>query len=730
MTDMTASSGFRVRRLAGAWEWLSHTFAAERDRWILWLPVCFALGVGAYFILDREPPLAIGLALAGLLAPLLLAACLLQRVAAMVVLAPLAAAACGFAAAEWRTDRVGAPVLRHATGAVELHGRVTGIEITRTGRRILLDRLTISGFAAEATPHSVRLVARGQAGVGAAIGGFLATRATLSPPPSPAAPDALDIQRLMFFRGIGGLGRVLGTVRPEPPPAGYRPDAMIRLSILRAHITARIAGILPGDTGAVAAALITGDRTTISEPVMQDMRNSGLAHLLVIAGLHLGLVAGFVLMVMRRSLALVPYLALRYPIKKWAAAAALVAVGLYAVLSGLNVPVQRAFTMFALAMIAILLDRKPFSMRVIGCAGLVILAFEPDALTGPSFQMSFGAVVALIAAYEWAQPWFSAQRRGHGFLGHLAVTVLALLFTSLVTTIANAPFSAYHFDRIALYGIAANLIAVPLSGVLIMPAAVVSVVLMPLGLDWISLPVMGWGVDLVIAIAHRVSHWSGAVISVPAMPVASLAFITLGCLWFFFWLQPWRWWGVGLVAAGVLLALASRPPDLLVSSDGKLAAIRTEQGKLLLSHSATNLVAETWVSRGGGEAPSTFAAAIARQESPLACDEEGCVYRAGGQTVALARRRSAFIEDCRRASLLVALVPLRQPCPSPRTVIDRFDLWRNGSYAIWIGDGRVELVSDRQRRGLRPWSLPPEPRYAPERSASSAAASRSAGPAP
>jgi competence protein ComEC len=713
MTDMADMPLPVVRPVALAWQRLAACWAAERERWILWLPVCFALGIGAYFALTNEPPLWLGIAAASCCVVALVAAGLLRLPALILVLAPLAAISCGFAAAEWRTIRVGAPVLRHATGAVELHGRVTGIEITRTGRRILIDRLTISGLARERTPDSVRLVARGEAGIAAEVGGFVATRAMIGPPPSPAAPDALDIQRLMFFRGIGGLGRTIGTMRAEPAAEGYRPDLAIKLAILRSHITARIGSILPGDTGAVAAALITGDRTTISEPVQQDMRNSGLAHLLVIAGLHLCLVAGFVLMVMRRSLALIPAISLRYPTKKWAAAAALLAVGGYSVLSGLNVPVQRAFVMFALAMIAILLDRKPISMRVIGCAALIVLVLEPDALTGPSFQMSFAAVVALIAAYEWAQPWFTARRRGGGFLAHAGVTILALLFTSVVTTIANAPFSAYHFDRIALYGIAANLIAVPLSGILIMPAAVISVVLMPFGLDRYALLPMGWGVDWVIDVAHRVAHWQGAVIAVPAMPVLSLALITLGCLWLFFWLQRWRWYGLGAVAAGIVVALVSRPPDLLVSSDGRLTAIRTEEGRLLLSHSATNLVSETWVARGGGAEPGSFASAAAAPDSALTCDGEGCVYRAAGQLVALSRTRRALEDDCRLATVLIATIPLRRTCPSPRLVIDRFDLWRNGAYALWLAGGRIEAVSDRQRRGLRPWSLPPEPRFEP-----------------
>jgi competence protein ComEC len=732
MTDLADVSLLRLapRRLAGPWTFLRETLAEERERWILWLPVWFAAGIGAYFSLAAEPALWMGIAAAASLCLALALAAWLHSALAMLLLAPLAAAFCGFAAAEWRTAGMDSPLLRRATPAIELHGRVLSVELTKTGQRILLDRVRIAGWAAEATPQSVRITARGSAGREAVVGGFITARATLAPPPPPAAPDAFDIQRLMFFRGIGGLGRSLGAVKAEPPPEGYRPDVTVTLARLRTDLTERIQSVLPGDTGALAAALITGDRTAISDQTMQDMRNSGLAHLIAISGLNVGLVAGFVLLLIRGGLALVPAVALRYDIKKGAAVAALIAVTAYSLLSGLDVPVLRALVMFALGIGALLLDRKAISFRIIAFTALLVLACEPEALLGASFQMSFGAVVALIAAYEATQPWFTARRRASGWLGRGVLYALALLFTSIVSTIANAPFSAYHFDRIALFGIAANLVAVPLCGILIMPAAVIAMLLLPFGLDWIGFVPMGWGIDIIIATAANVAQWPGSVINVPAMPVWSLALITLGALWLFLWLQIWRWWGLGLVAAGILLAILTPPPDLLISGDGKLAAIRSEEGRLLLSRGARGIVAESWVARAGGEAPATFAAVAQQPGGPLACDEEGCVYRAEGQVIALARTRRAFIDDCRRASLLVALVPLRQPCPSPHLVIDRFDLWRNGSYAIWLRKSGVEMVSDRQRRGLRPWSLPPEPRYAPAPSASSAGSARSAGPAP
>jgi competence protein ComEC len=362
---------------------------------------------------------------------------------------------------------------------------------------------------------------------GLRIGDRVRLRASVGPPSPPSVPGTYDFQRDAFFDRIGGVGFAyevqIDDAGPRGPPGDW-------LSRLRQSINRRILAALPGEEGPVAVALMTGDQSGIAKDVLQAMRDSGLAHLLSISGLHMAIVAGVVFFGLRSLLALVPGLALYHPIKKWAAVAAIAATFAYLMLSGDSVPPQRSFVMTSLVLLAVLFDRSALSMRLIAWAAMVVLLTTPDALTGPSFQMSFAAVVALIAAYETA--WVRRWSRGEGGrLSRLGHHVGGLALTSLIATAATAPYAIYHFNRMSDYGLVANLLAVPLTSFWVMPWAVGAFLLMPLGMEWLALTPMGWGIDGILAIARSVAAWPGAVTLVPAMPLAGLGLITFGGLW-------------------------------------------------------------------------------------------------------------------------------------------------------------------------------------------------------
>ncbi|MGH6930184.1 MAG: ComEC/Rec2 family competence protein, partial [Dongiaceae bacterium] len=289
--------------------------------------------------------------------------------------------------------------------------------------------------------------------------------------------------------------------------------------------------MLPGDTGGVGVALIAGDQGAISKPVLQNMRDSGLAHLLSISGLHIGLVAGILFVALRRLFCLMPRVALHYPIKKWGAAAALLGTLFYMLLAGAPVPTVRAYIMTSMFLLAVILDRTAISMPPVAWAAVVVLLVSPEELIGPSFQMSFAAVVCLVAAYESTQAARLHWRAEAGWGRRASLYIAGLVFTSLIATLATGPYSIYHFNRLASYGVIANMIAVPLTGLWVMPWAVLATLLMPFGAEHLALVPMGWGVDGIIAIAEQTGQRPGAVVVVPTLPIAGLALITLGGLW-------------------------------------------------------------------------------------------------------------------------------------------------------------------------------------------------------
>ncbi|MGH6931462.1 MAG: ComEC/Rec2 family competence protein, partial [Dongiaceae bacterium] len=531
------------------------------------------------------------------------------------------------------------------------------------------------------------------------------------PPSPPVIPGAFDFQRDAYFRGVGAVGFAFGE-RIEIIPSqesGVMASWSRWWAALRLRIAERIHAILPDATGAVAVALVTGDQGAIPKQVMQDMRDSGLAHLLSISGLHIGLVAGLLFMSVRSVLALVPRIALYQPVKKWAAIVALFGTFFYMLLAGATVPPQRAFIMTGLVLLAVIFDRTALSMRTVAGAAMVVLLLRPEALIGPSFQMSFAAVVALIAAFEASEVARMRWRANTGWLRRVALNGGGIAVTSLIATSATSPFAVFHFNRLAGYGVAANMLAIPITGFWVMAWAIIALLLMPLGLEALALVPMGWGVDAIITIAAGFAALPGSATVVQAMPLTGLILITLGGLWLCLWRRPWRWWGSLAILVGALSMLTTTSPDLLITGDGRLFAIKTAaDGYLLSSRRSHRFDSEIWLRQAGQDEAESLLWTGEDSEGRPACDSLGCIHQVSGVTIAIELEPGALFDDCQIADLVISRRPIRTTCPSARQIIDRFDLWREGAHAVWVFEsGEIQVISVADLRGIRPWVMRP-----------------------
>lgn len=685
-------------------DWGSAQIAAERERWLLWAPVCFGAGIGVYFALSGEPP-----AMAGIFVfALALAAAwrLRGRLVPALLLLGLVFGAAGFAAAQLRSHMVAAPALTKTYGPASVGGLVTRVEMLPGGPRVTLGQLQMKGLAASRTPEYVRITLR--RGDAVEIGEQIEVFARLSPPMPPSAPGAYDFQRRAWFDRLGATGFALGHVRHLVPAAESRVwSPGLVLTALRLHMGERIARALPGESGAIAAALMTGDRSAISRQSLDAMRDSGLAHLLAISGLHLGLVAATLFFGLRALLALSEDLTLRRPIKKWAALAALAGSFGYLMLAGATVPTQRAFAMTGLVLLAVMLDRQAISMRLVAWAAVLVLAIAPESLLGASFQMSFAAVVGLVAFYEALREPARGLRAafGRGMVARLGLYAAAVATTTVIASFATGLVALHHFGRIAIYGLPANMLAVPLTALWIMPWAVIAAVLMPLGLEGLPLTMMGWGIDGLLWIAGGISGWPGAVQPVAALPGHGLAVMALGGLWLCLWRRRWRYLGLLGLAAGLAGYWLQEGPDILVSDDGALMAVRMEDGRLSLSESRRGRrIAESWLEQQGQGEALYWPDGGESPDGRLRCDGLGCIYRAGGRSVSLLADGLAQDEDCRIADIVISARPMRRRCTGPELVIDRFDLWRHGATAIWLDGDVPRLRTVAEYQGDRPWS--------------------------
>ncbi len=547
-------------------------FARQQGHLFLWAPVLYGLGIGTYFALRFEPGrdlwLTVGLSLL-VLVFFALRTHGVMRIAALGVAIVLA----GFAVAGSKAHRVAEETLGFRFyGAIE--GRIIKVDRSASDAlRLTLDRVRLEGIRKARTPARVRVALHGEQGfIDPEPGVTVILTGHLSPPGGAVEPGGYDFRRQAWFQRLGAVGYTRTPVLTLEPHDGRAWELWVYR--LRMRLSGAVQDALPGSVGAFAAAITTGDRSGIAEVDYDALRASNLAHLLAISGLHMGLLTGFVFACLRLLLAALPGVALRWPAKKIAALGALLAGAAYLMLSGGNVATGRAFIMVAVMFGAVFADRRAVTLRAVAVAALIVLTLKPEALYGPGFQMSFAATTALVAVYGLCRTrGLSPNRwpRGLRLIGGVALS-------SLVAGLATAPIGAAHFNQVPHYGLVANVVSVPLMGLVIIPGAVLAALLAPLGLAWVGLALMAPAIRWILGVAETVSGWDGALSFVPAPGPLVLPMLALGMLW----LVLWQGWGrvLGLPVAFIALSLWStveRPP-VLVSQTGGLIGVLTEGG--------------------------------------------------------------------------------------------------------------------------------------------------------
>ncbi len=682
---------------------LTDTLEAEHDRWFLWLPVAFGAGIAAYFALPREPSLVTALLPAAAL--LALRVGLARHTLAVLATTALLAAALGFGAAKLRTEYVRAPALHERVGPVAVYGFVELVEPRAgKGQRLTLRVTAMENHEAGMRPHRVRV--RTLTDTDLKPGDAVQLRAVLNPPPEPALPGGYDFARTAWFASLGGVGYTVGPVT-RAVLAGEVPLALrisAAIARVRQEIGRRVLEVLPGQTGAIANALITGERGGIAEETNQAFRASGLFHILSISGLHMVIMAGAVFLLVRLLLAAVPAIALRYPVKKWAAAAAMVGALAYLMISGAASATVRSYIMISIMFLAVLLDRPAIELRNVALAALLILVLWPESLLDPGFQMSFAAVVGLVSVYEWLRRRRESRREHdgsrRGMVRTAALFLGGIVTSTLVASLAVAPFGVYHFQNTQQFAILANLLAIPICNFIVMPAALGALVAMPLGLEGAPLLIMGWGISAMVWCAERVAALPGAVGRMPSMPTIAFALMVCGGLWWALWSQRWRVLGVVAIAAGLMLAPAARRPDVLVGRGGELVAVRGEDSKLsAMGSRKTRFELTRWLE---ADADARDAGEAMRAQA-FHCAAGRCVATVNGVQLTVTKPAMQDVA-CTQPGILIVTGEKPEACvSSPGVVIDARDIAKYGTHALTIETGRIRRETVAEGRGVRPW---------------------------
>ncbi len=688
---------------------LLRPFLDERERWFLWLPLFMAAGIALYTCAPFEPSVFfLGLA------PFLILSLIVaqQHLSLRPVLAAMLALALGFNAAQLESKWVDGPMLETKTGPVSITGRLMHVEVLPQNRtRLTIKNPFLRDLPQDQTPRHFRVKTKVLLGDLPKAGQRINLWGPLWPPGEPVASGAYNFRRHAFFKQIGGSGFAYGKVRKRktsPPPFFW--DGFYLIFEHTRHALLKMSfENLEGPKAAMTAALLSGSQASIGPDVMKAMRASGLSHLLSISGIHVSIVALLIYIPLRFLLALFPWLALRVPIKKMAAATAILGTSLYVLLVGPETPTVRSALMTAIVMFAIITNRKAMSMRLVALSAMPIMLLAPSAVMGPSFQMSFAAVLAMVAAFE--KKIDVVLKEGASFelpdwLRGLWKQGRAIILTSLIATAATTPFALLHFQTFSFYGVIANIIAIPLTSFWIMPNLLLIHLAAPLGLEAPFVHGAGFGVELIIELAQEIASWPYARIDMPPMPTLAFFLALGGGIWLCLWQQKWRFLGIIPLLLACLYPFFVTPPSVFIAAEENVWAVRLNQEELAVyGKKKEGFLVSQWKQLSSAEKVS-FVQEGLDDEKGLSCEKDFCLFEKGQTSIVflLKKTNPAMLQKlCETKEVVVAPFDLPS-CTAPH-VIDAEALYVHGSHSIIFEKEGLRIQTVREKRGTRPWSL-------------------------
>ncbi len=568
----------------------------------MWIPVLFAIGIGSYFALPFEPPIYF---IISIICSLLLTIYFYKnnQLICFICIA-LLIVALGFANIEFRTKFIAHNMPFVPTQKLYLSGKIENIDINyRQKQRIILSQ--IKNYDGQELKGKYRLtLIMGNKNL--KIGDCVELVANISQPFKASLVNGYQFDRKLFFEKINATGFVSSSALPIDCKNKHISSNNF-VAKIRENITNKITKSMPAEQASIAAALIAGNKNLMSAKLTNAYRNSGLAHFLSISGLHMTMIAGLAFFLVRLFMALVPALTLNYNSKKVAAVFSIFIATVYLIISGAHIPTQRAYITTIVVLIAVLLNREAISMRTLALAALFVLIISPQALISASFQMSFAAVTALIAFYEKfaGRIYRFVNNEYASSLGRIIRVLIAyiggIIITDFVASLATLPFAIYHFNKIALYTTATNLMAGPIIGFVVMPFILFSLILMPLGLQAIALAPVGWGIAQINKITFYISGLEDSTLEVASFPLWGFLTIIFGGVWLCLWRKKWRFWGLLVIITGIFSLVFVKTPDVIVDACAKTIVTKNINDQLIALKGGSKWNKEMWFAKYGAK---------------------------------------------------------------------------------------------------------------------------------
>ncbi len=684
--------GFRIDFLENSLSWLQRQFET--------FVIALGIGIGTYFALPFEPSLV----LIGILALVLVGVCfflVVKRPKFAMPIMLILLGVLGLGRAAWHSDAAQRPKLPDYERSYQVEGWIKAIEKSGPRQRWVIAVDEIQGIEPLETPDMIRVTTFDRS---FGVTDYVQFRAELSSPPGPVIPGGYNPSFRAYFQKVGGYGFMVSKPQSVENAASIQTDRIAkRVTRFRYGLADRIRESAPEATAGLQVALLTGIRTWVPEQHTDALRAGGLAHILAISGLHMGLVAGSIYALVITFLVRISKLARRMDVRKIAAVVGIITACIYLMVSGASVATQRAFIMTVIVFLAIILDRQAISIRSVAVAAFITLYIHPEALISPGFQMSFAAVIALVVVYrEWDKRRIYTGRKN--WARRLVDNFKGLTVTSVVAGGATAGFGVLHFNRVATFGLLGNLLAMPIFTFWVMPMAIVVYLALPFGLEEGPLWLMGKGIELILFISNWVQNLPSAIKYLPSGPswimgVFGLAFIGL-CLGRI----RVKWASLAAMVVCWIFVFVQPHPDIRIGENGSVAFWQDGESPVLYVDRKNT---DRYGRREFLEAMGVEAVETKNYKDSLAqCDALGCRMKFHGIKINIIADPTEIIDDCQNVDLVI--MPKRKLGARAKRlcktkVIDAGDLNKLGAHSLFIEGGSVRTRTARQRLAKRPW---------------------------
>ncbi|WP_349967850.1 ComEC/Rec2 family competence protein [Wolbachia endosymbiont of Armadillidium arcangelii] len=687
----------------------------EKYNLILWVPVFQCVGALTYFSLNCEPS-CISIFL--LLSPILILIAILHKKYAILCIA-LIAVLVGFTASKLRTASIDTKILDKEKYVKDIVATVKDINDRGSYKQFLLSVSTISksspvipappfvipvldtgiqkkkiwsraGMTPDRALDNIRISVITKVEEGIKIGDQVKLSAKLFPLKIAPSEYAYDFARIAYYQKISATGFATSKIVLHKKAEARKFQEYIES--FRQYIYENLQQNTKKPHADIISALLIGKKDGIDQKTMNAIRDSGIAHLFAISGLHLSFVAGLFFIVFRNLFAISETLTLKYNTKKISAFLTILPTTFYLLITGMQISAQRAYIMVILVLVAIMIERKYRGLIAIAFAASVILIIEPEAILKPGFQMSFSAVLALVASY---------QINANKFLKIKIIKYfVSIMISSVIASLATVPYTIYNFNYFSISGIITNLIAIPIVTLIIIPLGIIYVLLIPLGIEWIITPLIERPIESVLYITNAIANLQYLIIPIRTFPASSIIIITLGLLWLCLWERNWRFLGIFFIVLGICFSTAYKTPDILINADN--VAVKESDNLLYsLTRKNRNFVVKTWAKQNGQNQILNHTK-YSNPDKRLKCNDYGCIYNKGNsKSVLLAYKKEDILENCGKVDLIIQLSEFNYSVCNTKT-IKYADLGTYGTHSAWLTNRYVKINTVRSNR---PWHM-------------------------